>query len=268
MNNTEYFIETLLDYWGEESLSYPFMQARFHKFVKQYQRETLETLFYKMYLNHPSLPDINSLRSFLIPQSRYIYREISSFLPSTWNWPTSNIKSVISREVRFVGREILILALNDLQTTYQERSHLFNTLRLTSPKRSHYNFNNIDIQEVIEEIPSLLKSADIIAELTDFSGIYFTAYELAPLWDSLQRYEITAEDEQKIEVFLQLPIKYQILTTLYNFIQKSANTPSAKMACAVYITLGEIIPWVKHPFIRRLLGVSYQEANTLITTIK
>ena len=269
MKNTEKFISALLESWKNESVSYPFMQARFHKFLKLSCRETLETLFFKVYLNHPLLPDINSLRSFLIPQCRHLYHGISSFLPMTWNFPTTaDLKSVVSREVRFVGREILILAINDLQITQKERSHLFHSLQLISPRPEYYQFEKINIQEIIEQIPVLLRKGDLLAELSDFSGLYFTAHELEPLWGSLQRYKFLPEEEAKLENFFNLAIKHQILATLQNFINRNWYSPYAKIACAVYITLGEIIPWAKHPFIRRLLAASYQEAKTLINLQK
>ncbi|HHY41065.1 MAG TPA: hypothetical protein GX502_07415 [Syntrophaceticus sp.] len=163
-----------------------------------------------------------------------------------------------------MGREILILAINDLQVTQKERSHLFHTLQLISPKPEYYQFEKINTQEVIEQISVLLRKGDVLAELSDFSGLYFTAHELEPLWDSLQRYKFLPEDEAKIEDFFNLSIKHQILVTLQNYINRNWYSPYAKIACAVYITLGEIIPWAKHPFIRRLLAVSYQEAKTLI----
>jgi len=196
MNNTEEFILRLLESWKNESVSYPFMLARFHKFIKQACRETLETLFYKVYLNHPLLPDINSLRSFLIPQCRYLYNGISNFLPLTWNFPTTDLKAVVSREVRFVGRELLILAINDLQVTQKERCHLFHTLQLISPSSEYYQFERIDLQEIIEQLPVLLRKGDLLAELPDFSGIYFTAHELEPLWGSLERYNFLPEEEK------------------------------------------------------------------------
>ncbi|MGB3913833.1 MAG: hypothetical protein WBK18_01415 [Thermacetogeniaceae bacterium] len=182
----------------------------------------------------------------------------------TWSFPTTaDLKSVVSRDVRFVGREILMLTINDLRITQKERNHLFHTLQLISPKAEYYQFEKINIQEIIEQIPALLRKGDLLAELSDFSGIYFTAHELEPLWNSLQNYNFLPEDEAKLEDFFNLSIKHQILATLQNFINRNWYSPHAKIACAVYITLGEIIPWTKHPFIRRLLAVSYQEAKTL-----
>lgn len=163
-----------------------------------------------------------------------------------------------------MGREILILAINDLQVTQKERSHLFHTLQLISPSSEYYQLEKIDLQEIIEQLPVLLRKGDLLAELPDFSGLYFTAHELESIWGALQKYTFTPEEEAKLEEFLNLAIKHQILATLHNFINKNGNSPYAKIACAVYITLGEIIPWAKHPFIRRLLAVSYQEAKTLI----
>ncbi|HHW29042.1 MAG TPA: hypothetical protein GXX21_05775 [Syntrophomonadaceae bacterium] len=162
-----------------------------------------------------------------------------------------------------MGREILILAINDLQVTQKERSHLFHTLQLISPRPDYYKLERIDLQEILEQIPVLLRKGDLLAELPDFSGLYFTAHELEPLWGALQRYNFLPEEEAKLENFFNLAFKHQILATLHNFINRNWNSPYAKLACAVYITLGEIIPWAKHPFIRRLLAVSYQEAKTM-----
>jgi len=222
MNNTEQFISALLESWKNESVSYPFMQARFHKFIKLSCKETLETLFFKVYLNHPLLPDIYSLRSFLIPQCRHLYNEISTFLPLTLNCPITDLKSVVSREVRFVGREILILAINDLQVTQKERSHLFHTLQLISPKPEYYQFEKINTQEVIEQISVLLRKGDVLAELSDFSGLYFTAhYEDAKrqlLWEKYGTTENVTVTPEEVQTFIdQKEKESQRLTLYYNW---------------------------------------------------
>lgn len=271
-NNTEEFLSVLLEAWDKNSVSYPFLQARFHNFVNKSPQETLNTLFFNVYLKHPLLPNFTHLRSFLAPQSIKIYQGISRYLPFIQIIQNENIsdetKSLISREVRFLCREILIIALNNVKTQPQIRCRLFKTLQSIHPNPSNYNIKNINLQEIIELIPFHLETSDLLAELPYFSGIYFTAPELAPIWESLQQYKLKPCDEIKIENFLDLSKKRQVLMTLENFIHRYSDSPSIKKACAVYVTLGEVIPWVKHPFIRRLLAVSYQEAVTLLALQK
>lgn len=268
-NNTKEFLSKLLEAWDKNSVSYTFMQSRFHNFVNDSPRETLDTLFFEVYLQHPVLSNFTQLRSFITPQSMNIYKGISNYLPYIkvikHDNIYDNIRFLISREVRFLCREVMINALKDVKTQPNIRIQLFKTLRSLHLNPGDYTFDNdINPQEVIDLIPYYLEGSDLLAELPYFSGVYFTASELAPLWESLQQYEFKPDDEIKIDIFFDLSKKGQVLMTLENFIYRYSDSPSVKKAYAVYITLGEVIPWAKHPFIRRLLGVSYQEAITLM----
>jgi len=244
------------------------MQARFHNFVNKSPQETLDTLFFKIYLQHPVLPNFAYLRSFLLPQSSKIYQGVSVYIKLIQNETFSDTESLISREIRYLCREILMIASGDMKVQPHIRCKLFKTLQSIHPNPRNYDFENINLQNIIAQIPLHLEKADLLAELPYFSGIYYTAPELAPIWDSLQQYTLKPDDEVKLECFLDLSKKQQILKTLENFIHKYTDSPYIKKACAVYITLGEVIPWVKHPFIRRLLAVCYQEAITLIALQK
>ena len=268
LKNFEGFLLDLLNRWDLEDQTYPLMQARFQKIVNKYPQETLDTLFFNIYFQYPKLLNFTRLRAFLSPQFNKIHLAISDYLNFINSTPASNIRALINREVRFICREIILLSLTDLKTRPQHRCQLRRSLKTSHPNEHYYNFQRVNMQEVIEQIPYLLRDAELIAELPDFSGVYFSKAELAPVWNSLQQYQLTPEDETNLESFLNHSIKKQVLSTLETFVQKSPDSLLVKKACAIYITLGEIIPWTKHAFIRRLLAVSYQEAITTIALQK
>jgi len=271
-NNTKEFLTKLLEAWDNNSVSNIFMQSRFHSFVNDSPQETLDTLFFDVYIQHPLLSNFTQLHSFITPRSSSIYQGITDYLPHIKvikNDTTNNTRFLISREVRFLCREVIISALNDVKTQPNTRFQLFKTLQSLHLNPENYAFDNqINPQEIIDLIPCYLEGADLLAELPYFSGIHFTASELTPLWESLEQYHFNPDDEIKIDSFFDLSKKAQVLKTLENFIHRYPDSPSIKKAYAVYISLGEIIPWSKHPFIRRLLGVSYQEAITLMALQK
>ncbi|MDH7576353.1 MAG: hypothetical protein QHH75_00755 [Bacillota bacterium] len=114
---------------------------------------------------------------------------------------------------------------------------------------------------MIANLPFYLEKADLLAELPQFSSIYFTTDELSCFLNSLQSYRLTQENEASLEKLLSAPRKKQILNELFHFTRTFPLIRNAKQAFAIYISLGEIIPWTRHPFMRRLLAVSYQEAK-------
>lgn len=193
-NNINEFLSKLLEAWDKNSVSYTFMQSMFHNFVNDSPSETLDTLFFEIYLQHPVLSNFTQLRSFITPQSINIYKGISSYLQyievAKNDTIYDNIRFLISREVRFLCREIIINVLKDLKTQPNIRIQLLKTLRSLHLNPDNYTFhNNINPQEIIDLIPYYLEGSDLLAELPYFSAVYFTASELTPLWESLQQYE-------------------------------------------------------------------------------
>lgn len=81
-NNTKEFLTKLLEAWDNNSVSNIFMQSRFHSFVNDSPQETLDTLFFDVYIQHPLLSNFTQLHSFITPRSSSIYQGITDYLPS------------------------------------------------------------------------------------------------------------------------------------------------------------------------------------------
>ena len=118
----------------------------------------------------------------------------------------------------------------------------------------------IPIKEALANIDLYLDKADLLAELPQFQPVYFTGDELAG-FHRLQILRSTPELESQLEITLTPLRKREILQVTSRFIQACPLPFFANQALAVYITLGEVIPWHQHAFIKRLLAVSVQEAN-------
>lgn len=272
MSNFLEVLTNVLDDWRFTNSTDPFLQRKFHHLVNQHPQKTLNTIFFELYLKHPAINRFSSLRRFFVSQCDHVYSGFSDYALILQNTMRKEIladnASIINREARFITKEILALAINNRKTPARSRSRLINNLHLLITNPCFEKTLPETLEELLGNLPGYLEKADLLAELPDFSGVYFTASEIAPLWNALSRYTLTSEDEKKLELFLNLPRKKQILFTLSNFIRRCPDSTFVKKACAVYISLGEIIPWTKHPFIRRLLAVSYQEALALMSSIK
>lgn len=265
-------LSEVIDDWRINNSNNSFLQKKFHQLINQQPEKALNKIFFELYPKHPVINSFSALRKFFITKFEHVYRGFSEYTiilqKAMEKGELSESEFILSREARFIIREILILALNSPKTSPQHRSLLFKNLNLLKTNPYYRKLIPESQEELLSNLPFYLEQAELLAELPDFSGVYFTVSEMAPFWDAISRYTLTAADENKLELFLNLSRKQQILFTLVNFIRRYPDISLVKKASAVYITLGEIIPWAKHPFIRRLLAVSYQEALTLVHKMK
>ncbi len=138
-----------------------------------------------------------------------------------------------------------------------------NSLRITQ-----FNYENLPFrpEDVLVNLSSYLKKADVLAELPQFLPVIFTTDELKCFKTLLSTYHFTEDDEIVLEKLLVTARKKHILQTLKHFVLTYPIEDYTKKAFAIYISLGEIVPWAKHSFVRRLLVVSYQESRVLAIT--
>lgn len=271
-NNLDRFLTDFLNYRPPNTTTNSFMHKKFYNLVNKDPEKTLNKLFFELYLQHPAISRFSQLRSFLIPHFSEVYNGFSDYALVLQNYlekgVLSETKVIISREARFITKEILLLTLNTYKTPLKVRSKLIHTLRLLQINPCFEKELPVSPWKLLSNLSDDLKKAELLAELPDFSGVYFTAPELATLWNAIARFNLTPTDEEDLEYFLNLSRKKQVLFTLKNFISRCPEPIYIKKASVIYISLGEIIPWTKHPFIRRLLAVSYQEALALMNKIK
>jgi hypothetical protein len=265
-------LSEVLDDWRFNNSNNSFSQKKFLQLVNQQPEVVLNKIFFDFYPTHPAINSFSALRRFFITKFEDIYRGFAEYTTILQNAMEREVLSdsefVLSREARFIIKEVLILAINSPKASPQHRFLLFKNLNLLKTNPYYRKLIPESQEELLSNLPFYMEQAELLAELPDFSGVYFTAPEMAPFWNAISKYTFTAADEYKLELFLNLSRKQQILFTLANFIKRCPDISLVKKASAVYITLGEVIPWTKHPFIRRLLAVSYQEALTLIYKTK
>jgi hypothetical protein len=117
---------------------------------------------------------------------------------------------------------------------------------------------SLSTQEALLHIDRYLNKADLLAELPQFQGVHFTGDELSDLSGlSIPSPEL----ESQLEITLTPLRKREILKVLQKFIRSYTVPLVANQAMAIFITLGEVILWHRHAFIKRLLIVSIQEAK-------
>lgn len=268
----EKYLTELINVWGSgDSPSYSF--KRFRNLVNQDPEKILDALYFKIYQNHPGLSTFSMLRSFVIPQAPifanccvlYIRHLRDKYRTSGFAFDPD---SLVLREVRYLYREIVLLALNDPATSCQSRHDLLHALRDLHLDPKVYEGVPCCPDEVINNLPRYLKGADLLAELTEFIPIIFTNDELCMFANSLPAYRFTQDDEKVLETVLVPVRKKHILQVLHHFILNYPMESYVKKGFAIYISLGEIVPWAKHSFIRRLLAVGYQEARVLACATK
>jgi|GEM_PF-1629154 len=261
------FLTALFNAWQSNSADLTFLRARWQDFVNTDPMQTLDATFFNMYLNHPALLTFKQLRSFFLPQVPHILDGMISYIQHLRNDRNQDFDSepihFVAREVRCLCREAILYALNDPKTAYQTRVNLLralNSLRITQ-----FNYENLPFspEEVLVNLPSYLKKADVLAELPQFLPVIFTTDELKCFKTSLSSYHFTEDDEIVLEKLLVTARKKHILQTLKHFVLTYPIEDYTKKAFSVYISLGEIVPWAKHSFIRRLLAVGYQESRVL-----
>jgi hypothetical protein len=235
---------------------------RFRQAVNREPRKTLDTLFFDCYQTLPGLSRFSQLRKLLVPLSSYIYPGIALYAGylHTPETQTSNQRSLVSREARYLCREIVMLALNDAAIPPGERKKLHQALQWLKVTPAVPADIPNTMKEVLAHIDLYLDKADLLAELPQFQPAYFTGDELAGFRQP-QILGSQLELEAQLEITLTPLRKREILHFTAKFIQACPLPFLANQAIAVYITLGEVIPWHQHAFIKRLLVVSIQEAN-------
>lgn len=240
------------------------LSARFRQMVNNQPQAILDALFFNCYQETPSLSRFSQLRHFLVPHASYIYPGVASYAKHLQSSPVTSedcIRQVlILREARFLCREIVTLVLSDAVIPFTRRKVLHQSLQWLKVVPESLANSHIDQDEVLANIHRYLSRSDLLAELPQFQAIYFTGDELSHL-SGLQIYRSTPDLESQLERVLIPLRKRDILKVLQQFIQTCPLPLHTKQAFAVYISLGEVIPWHRHSFIKRLLAVSFQEAK-------
>ncbi len=262
------FLSELVSAWHLTAPAYPFLRARFRKILTENPEKTLDALFLTLYLKHPALSTFSGLRSFLLAHLPCLYPGILSYARHLKKFQHSVLEgplSIVLREIRFLCREVILVTLNNPAIPYPARKQLHQALQKIKPFNP-YPAAEIPFcpEEVIANLPYYLEKADLLAELPQLLPVYFTADELQHFSGSLHIHKFTPEDEVRLEKILNLLRKREILRELLRLVATFPMILKAKQALAVHFSLGEVIPWAKHPFIRRLLAVSHQEIQVLL----
>ncbi|HHW42002.1 MAG TPA: hypothetical protein GXX19_12825 [Syntrophomonadaceae bacterium] len=263
-------LNALLNAWQSNSADLTFLQSRWRDFVNANPVETLDATFFNMYQNHPTLLTFSQLRSFFLPQVPHILNGLIPYIQHLGDSRNQGFDSepihFVTREVRCLCREAMLYALNNPKTSPQTRANLLRALNLL--RITQFNYENLSFgpEEVLVNLPFYLKKADVLAELPQFLPVIFTTDELKCFKTPLSTYHFTEDDEIVLEKLLVTARKKHILQTLKHFVLTYPIEDYTKKAFAIYISLGEIVPWAKHSFIRRLLAVSYQESRVLAIT--
>ncbi|MCK8825190.1 hypothetical protein [Fuchsiella alkaliacetigena] len=121
---------------------------------------------------------------------------------------------------------------------------------------------DFDGEEIAANLSTYLENSEALADLAYFSSLYFTKQELIPIQNQLENKNFNQFTEEFLKKELLTPsTKEKILNELQEFIDDYPLYKLVKQAYAIYLTLGKIIPWEKHPFIKRLVFNSYVEAK-------
>jgi hypothetical protein len=239
-----------------------FLLNRFLRMVNKHPQETLDTLFFDCYQAIPGLARFSQLRAFLVPHASFIYPGVAAYARRLQPIPGDDgcgRQALIAREARYLCRELVILVLQDPAVPPGERQKLHQALHLLRVAPEAPAGVSIRIRDVMDNISRYLDGSDILAELPDFQAVHFTNDELA-MFHGLNIPLPAPEVESQLEAVL-LPLrKREILQATRRFARSCPLPRLANQAIAVYITLGEVIPWHRHAFIKRLLVVSHQEA--------
>lgn len=237
------------------------IKSRFRQLVNKYPQLVLDALFFDCYQLIPGLSRFSQLRSFLAPQASYIYPGIFFYVKNLHPLKGSDgcdRHSLIVREARNLCREIVIMVLRDTSVPLGKRKQLHQALYSLKVAPEELDNVLIDDHEVLANIHQYLDKADLLAELPQFQSVYFTSDELIA-FHTHQPYQFSPDFELQLEKLLSPLRKRNILQILQQFIRSYPLPFLANQAFAVYISLGEVIPWHQHSFIKRLLIVSYQE---------
>jgi hypothetical protein len=235
---------------------------RFRQLVNKKPRETLDTLFFDCYQATPGLIRFSQLHDLLAPHSSYIYPGIAlyaEYLQASPVMQTGDQRGLIRREARYLCREIVMLAMNDAAIPLSERKKLHQALHWLKMTPDAPADISTTLKETLANIDLYLDKADLLAELPQFQPVYFTSDELAG-FHRLQILRSSPELELQLEIALTPLRKRGILQLILNFIRLCPLPFWGNQAIAVYITLGEVIPWHQHAFIKRLLAVSVQDS--------
>ena len=121
---------------------------------------------------------------------------------------------------------------------------------------------DFDGEEVAANLDTYLENSQALADLAYFNNLYFTKQELAPIQNQLKNKSFNQFTEEFLKKeLLTANKKEKISNKLKEFIDEYPLYKLVKQAYAIYLTLGKVIPWEKHPFIKRLVFNSHLEAK-------
>lgn len=159
-----------------------------------------------------------------------------------------------SHQIPLTGQNRVMQALLRLRNSTLPEE--IQELKLTIP---------FDPGEVLSNIDCFLKNADALADLPEFSSIYFSKEQIRPIGSQLENHRLNPFGKKYIQQLVNNDTEIQkiIKRQLIKFINLYPFRFYTKQAFAVYITLGKTIPWENHPFIIRLIANSYWEQKAL-----
>lgn len=250
------------------------IEAKLKQHLRRYPKQSFEVLLIDYYGNQEKVTAYQ-LEKRLFPLAGDIYTAVILFVNylDMIQLDSVNIdKQVTSKRklpyIRRFCRAMLLLALESPDISLPGRKRIQMTLAqmLDVDKKSQQLQLStrlpFDSNEVFSRVKEFLEDADRLADLPQFSSVYFTMRELEPIANQLEQWKLNPFSRNYLKKILDESKKQQIRRALQSIIYKHPIKQQAKQAYAIYLTLDTLgYDWIDHPFIRRFIANSYLEGK-------